>query len=66
MALPATENLFGAIKTGIITITGQVLPVKYDAGRAVWRPRHGIDPNEGPRVEPHVIFGNGQVLLVCK
>jgi hypothetical protein len=57
MALPATENPFGAVETGIITVTGQVLPIKSSTVRAVWRP-------EDPHVEPHVIFGNGQVLLV--
>jgi hypothetical protein len=66
MALPVTENSFGAVKTSIITVTGQVLPVKCDTVRAVWRPRHGVGSDEDPRVEPHVIVGNGQVLLVYK
>jgi hypothetical protein len=48
MALPAIENTFGAVKTGIITATSQVLPVKYDTVRAVWRPDMESDPTKTP------------------
>jgi hypothetical protein len=57
--MAATENPFGAVNTGIITVTSQVLPVKYDNVRAVWRSRRGVGPNEDPLVEPLVILGNG-------
>jgi hypothetical protein len=57
--MAATENPFGAVKTGIVIVTGEVLPVKYDTVRPVWRSRRGVGPDEGPLVEPHVILGNG-------
>lgn len=62
---PATSNIYGAVNRGLVTIEGQVLPIRYDGVRRVWRPssqpsqpwNNGsgltiIDPAEGRAQDP--------------
>jgi hypothetical protein len=53
---PASPNAYGPVKTGIVTVVGQILPVIYDINRAVWRPNVEPYDKEDPNVEPEVTF----------
>jgi hypothetical protein len=53
---PAGPNAYGPVKTGIVTVVGQILPVIYDINRAVWRPNVEPYDKEDPNVEPEVTF----------
>ena len=53
---PAGPNAYGPVKTGIVTVIGQVLPVKYNTARSVWRPDVKPFDQEDPHVEPDVTF----------
>jgi hypothetical protein len=51
---PSSANPYGSIKTAIVSVTGQIILVRYDRARAVWRPWHaGLSE---PHLEPEVAF----------
>jgi hypothetical protein len=52
----AGPNAYGPVKTGIVTVAGQILPVVYNITRSVWRPNIKPCDQEDPAVEPEVTF----------
>lgn len=52
----AGPNAYGPVKTGIVTVAGQILPVVYDITRSVWSPNVKPYDQEDPAVEPEVTF----------
>jgi hypothetical protein len=51
---PSSAHPYGSIKTAIVSVTGQIILVRYDRARAVWRPwRAGMSE---PHLELEVTF----------